>query len=681
MRLVAAIVLTVWMSGLFSQSALAEKRVALMIGNSNYQNVSRLANPSNDAPMLADTFKKANFDVVTLRNDLSAIEMRRMLREFADRTRDADIAVVYYAGHGIEVDGINYLIPVDAMLERDTDVYDEAFPLDRVLIAVEPAKQLRLIIVDACRDNPFAKTMKRTIAMRAIGQGLAKVEPTNPNTMIAFAAKAGFTAYDGDKGQKNSPFAVALAAHLTTPGLDLRKAFGFVRDDVLKATKNKQEPFIYGSLGGEDVALVPAPAVVASPPTPAPDANEAIRNYELAERVGTKEAWDFFLATYPNGFFAKLAQAQRNKLAAEEARIAATEKAQLAAEEKARLAIEGAKAAEQAKAAAEAKSAEDARIAAEKKKAQEDAKVAEAERANAAAQVKAAAQAKAAEEARIAAEKAIQERIAKADEEVRTATATAKTAAEARAAEEARVAALKKALEDAKVAEAERAKAAAEAKAAENKAGEAKPAGQLAALTPTDKPADTKSAADDTPRLLLTELRRVGCFTGSVDRSWNNAAQRSLSLFNKHAGTTLDTKVASLDTLDVVRGKSERVCPLICEHGFKPDGDTCTRIICKAGFQLNADGECEAKTRKPEAKHDSRPDESQPANRPPVNQGDRDFLYKCGATSCSAALRGCIRKTAILGENDAICSAKYNNCLQTGSFVGRFCQLHGLARN
>jgi len=176
----------------------------------------------------------------------------------------------YYAGHGIEVDGINYLIPVDAMLERDTDVYDEAFPLDRVLIAVEPAKQLRLIIVDACRDNPFAKTMKRTIAMRAIGQGLAKVEPTNPNTMIAFAAKAGFTAYDGDKGQKNSPFAVALAAHLTTPGLDLRKAFGFVRDDVLKATKNKQEPFIYSSLGGEDVALVPAPAVVASPPTPAP---------------------------------------------------------------------------------------------------------------------------------------------------------------------------------------------------------------------------------------------------------------------------------------------------------------------------------------------------------------------------------------------------------------------------
>ena len=186
------------------------------------------------------------------------------------------------------------------MLERDTDVYDEALGLDRVLIAVEAAKQLRLIILDACRDNPFAKTMKRTIAMRGVGQGLAKVEPASPNTMIAFAAKAGFTAYDGDNGQKNSPYAIALATHLTTPGLDLRKAFGFVRDDVLRSTGNRQEPFIYGSLGGEDVSLVPGPTKA----SPAVDANEAIRrDYELAERVGTKEAWDSFIATYPDGFY------------------------------------------------------------------------------------------------------------------------------------------------------------------------------------------------------------------------------------------------------------------------------------------------------------------------------------------------------------------------------------------
>ena len=213
--------------------------------------------------MIAATLKDAGFDVVDSRHDLTAIETRRALRDFADRARDADIAVVYYAGHGMEVDGTNYLIPVDAKLERDTDVYDEAFSLDRVLLAIEPAKRLRLVILDACRDNPFAKTMKRTVASRAIGRGLAKIEPTSPNMLIAYSAKAGSTAMDGDG--KNSPFTIALAKHLTTPGLDVRRAFGFVRDDVLKSTGNRQEPFVYGSLGGDDVPLVPAKAAAAAP--------------------------------------------------------------------------------------------------------------------------------------------------------------------------------------------------------------------------------------------------------------------------------------------------------------------------------------------------------------------------------------------------------------------------------
>src|SRR6202140_1296839 len=248
---------------LVCQPAFAEKRVALVIGNSAYRNVPALTNPVNDGAVIAATLKEAGFDVVDSRHDLPAVETRRALRDFADRARDADIAVIYYAGHGMEVDGTNYLIPVDAKLERDTDVYDEAFSLERVLIAIEPAKQLRLVILDACRDNPFAKNMKRTIASRAVGRGLAKVEPSSPNTVIAFAAKAGSTASDGDS--KNSPFATALVEHLAKPGLDLRKAFGFVRDDVLKATNNTQEPFIYGSLGGHDVTLVPAPPVAAAP--------------------------------------------------------------------------------------------------------------------------------------------------------------------------------------------------------------------------------------------------------------------------------------------------------------------------------------------------------------------------------------------------------------------------------
>src|SRR3981189_2383934 len=222
---------------LVCQPAFAEKRVALVLGNAAYQNVAKLPNPVNDSAVIAATLKEAGFDVVDSRHDLPAAETRRALRDFADRARDADIAVVYYAGHGIGGDGANYLIPVDAKLERDTDVYDEAFSLDRVLLAIEPAKKLRLVILESCRDNPFSKNMKRTIASRAIGQGLAKVEPTSPNMLIAYSAKAGSTAADGDG--TNSPFTTALSKHLTTPGLDVRPAFGYVRDDVLRSTSNR----------------------------------------------------------------------------------------------------------------------------------------------------------------------------------------------------------------------------------------------------------------------------------------------------------------------------------------------------------------------------------------------------------------------------------------------------------
>src|SRR5258708_32608043 len=162
------------------QPAFAEKRVALVLGNAAYQNVARLPNPVNDGTVIAATLKNAGFDVVDERHDLPAAATRRALRDFADRARDADIAVVYYAGHGMEVDGTNYLIPVDAKLERDTDVDDEAFSLDRVLLAIEPAKRLRLVILDACRDNPFSQSMKRTLASRAIGQGLATIAANRP---------------------------------------------------------------------------------------------------------------------------------------------------------------------------------------------------------------------------------------------------------------------------------------------------------------------------------------------------------------------------------------------------------------------------------------------------------------------------------------------------------------------
>ena len=166
-------------------SAHAERRVALVIGNSAYKSVPRLTNPVNDATLIGGMFKKAGFDQVDIKLDLNAAEMRRALRDFGGSARETDVAVVYYAGHGLELDGTNYLIPTDATLETDSDVLDETLPLDRALFAVEPAKQLRLVILDACRDNPFAKTMKRTIGSRALGRVLAKVRPASPNSTIA----------------------------------------------------------------------------------------------------------------------------------------------------------------------------------------------------------------------------------------------------------------------------------------------------------------------------------------------------------------------------------------------------------------------------------------------------------------------------------------------------------------
>ena len=291
------------------------------------------------------------------------------------------MAVVYYAGHGIEIDGTNYLIPTDATLERDTDVYDEAFSLDRVLLAIEPARQLRLVIVDACRNNPFAETMKRTVTSRTVSRGLARIEPTTTNTLVAFAAKAGLTALDGNS--KNSPYATALVKYIAKPGLDLRRAFGFVRDDVLQATGNRQEPYVYGSLGGADVALVPANPVASAPA--ANSASEIRQAFELALQLGNKDALNAFLAQYPDGYYASLAKLQLAKIAAEETQDAATEKARLAEQERARLSTEGAQRTDQEKAAADAKAAEEVRVAAEKIKQAVQEQVAEAERQRAAA--------------------------------------------------------------------------------------------------------------------------------------------------------------------------------------------------------------------------------------------------------------------------------------------------------
>src|SRR5882757_9093367 len=295
-------------------SAWAEKRVALIVGNSSYQTVPQLPNPSRDANAVAKMFRDAGFDSVEIQLNVGNLEFKRAIRKFEAMADHADIAVVYYAGHGLEIGGTNYLIPVDARLASDRDADDEAIPLERLVSSADGARRLRLVILDACRDNPFVTTMRRErkVATRGVTGGLGKVEPTSTDTLIAYAAKAGSTADDGD-GQ-HSPFTTAVLKNLTVPGLDVRLAFGRVRDDVLKMTSSRQEPFVYGSLGGGNVSLVPAPVVPQESPV-----SDVKADYELVQKIGTKRAWEVFLGTHPNGFYAELAKAQIEQLNAQPA--------------------------------------------------------------------------------------------------------------------------------------------------------------------------------------------------------------------------------------------------------------------------------------------------------------------------------------------------------------------------
>jgi hypothetical protein len=227
----------------------AGRRIALIIGNGAYQNAHQLDNPPRDAKLIADTLRGIGFQSVTLANDLTRDKFFDALHTFAREAEKADWAVIYYAGHGLEIGGVNYLVPVDAKLAADKDAETEAVALEQVIAAAGGARRLRLLMLDACRDNPFAPAMQRTIALKLVDRGLSDIEPST-GFMVVYAAKHGETALDGDG--VDSPFAVALARDIKQPHVEVRKLFDIVRDDVWSATKHAQEPFTYGSPPGRD---------------------------------------------------------------------------------------------------------------------------------------------------------------------------------------------------------------------------------------------------------------------------------------------------------------------------------------------------------------------------------------------------------------------------------------------
>jgi uncharacterized caspase-like protein len=400
-----------------------------------------------------------------------------------------------------------------------------------LLRALDPVRRLRLIILDACRENPFSNTMKKNVASRSIGRGLARIEPPTSNTLVAFATKAGSVADDGVG--ENSQYASALVKYLAEPGVDLRVSFGRVRDEVLKRTANRQEPFVYGSLGGDNLALVPLPA------KPADVDADARVDYEYAAQLATKEVWGSFLARHPSGFYANLARAQMNRLVAAEQSQAVADSARRDAEEQAAQKAEKLQKRADEPARNQAAAAQQQLLDQSKKELDEARKQAELAQQRA-------------EAARQEVEQAKRQAVEEAQRQIEQAKATAAPQ------NTEKVAALS--------------------------------SGQDRSPVPSSAP---QIGPADLARLLQAHLKRVGCNSGKVDGNWDEGSQRALDLFNKSAKTQFDTKVASLDALDAVRNELDRVCPMICPNGERADGDRCIQTSCDTGYFLNSDGSCE----------------------------------------------------------------------------------------
>jgi Caspase domain/Domain of unknown function (DUF4189) len=312
--------------------ARADTRVALVIGNGTYQNVSALPNPVNDANDISDSLRRLGFDVKTLTN-ANFDDMRRALIGFGQKARGAEFAVIFFAGHGMEIGGENWLIPVDAQLGTDLDVPNETIGLQFLTRAVSNTTKLGLVILDACRNNPFLPKMQRTNMTRAVDRGFARVEP-NDNVLVAYSARDGTTANDGSG--RNSPFTSSLLRNIETPGLEVTFLFRTVRDDVMAATDREQQPFIYGSLSRDFVYLKSAnpntpqeansttgPADNQQYPRGRPEfevplatapsvglCSSAETHWRSAEAIGTKAAFEDHLARYPNCAFSGLAKAK-----------------------------------------------------------------------------------------------------------------------------------------------------------------------------------------------------------------------------------------------------------------------------------------------------------------------------------------------------------------------------------
>ena len=301
-----------------SESALADKRVAFVVGNGAYKNVAQLPNPPVDAKAMAGVLRNVGFEVVEGTN-LTRDKMTEKLLDFGKRAQGADVAVFFYAGHGIAISGTNYLLPVDADIKSEMDVkLGAAINIDLTLDQTMGDAKVKLVFLDACRDNPFAAKIKQTATRSvSVGQGLAEMK-SGEGTLIAFATGPGQTALDGTDGQ-NSPFTKALIAHITELGVEIQQAMTEVRAQVSDETNKGQLPWGHTNLTGavflnpakvQTAAVTPsagAPAASAPAAVPATGSDVEVEFWRSVKDSNKPEELNAYLTNYPNGQFKSLA--------------------------------------------------------------------------------------------------------------------------------------------------------------------------------------------------------------------------------------------------------------------------------------------------------------------------------------------------------------------------------------
>lgn len=305
----------------------ANKRIALVIGNSAYTDAGRLANPANDAADVSTALTRLGFEVVT-GIDLTIDQFAETLVEFGNRAQNAKVALFYYAGHGIQYQGQNYLLPIDAELKNEFSIKRQTFNVTDILDQMEAASQVNLVFLDACRNNPLATTLKRGLRSRgrsaSVGRGLARIKASENDTLLVYAAAPGSEAEDGTG--RNSPFTSAFLKHVTTPGVEVEVLLKRVTRDVRAKTKERQRPERLSRLTVEfyfasgDAAKVTAefqpqkPPGAAIPKQPKSSQSEAAEAWVVIRETEDPLVLESFIARYGQTFYGTLARQRLTKV-------------------------------------------------------------------------------------------------------------------------------------------------------------------------------------------------------------------------------------------------------------------------------------------------------------------------------------------------------------------------------